>query len=151
MMDKYNIDFNNLDKQLNSPKRIKLASVEDRIEKVGFGIVRFLDDKNKLNLWQVVDGEYIVAMYDDQNEATTGNWSVETDKLNKSATIFYKNTPIKSVAFSELKIKEEDAENFKKVMPERLANNNKLVNSMLNSLDINYKKELLNKFPELNK
>lgn len=150
-MDKYNIDFNNLDKQLNSPKRIKLASVEDRIEKVGFGIVRFLDDKNKLNLWQVVDGEYIVAMYDDQNEATTGNWSVETDKLNKSATIFYKNTPIKSVAFSELKIKEEDAENFKKVMPERLANNNKLVNSMLNSLDINYKKELLNKFPELNK
>jgi hypothetical protein len=151
MMDKYTIDFNGLDKELNSPKRIKLADVKNRIEKVGFGIVRFIDDKNKLNLWQVVDGDYIVAMYDEQGETTTGNWAVEADRFNKSATIFYKNTPIKSLALSEIGIEEKEINDFKKVLPERLANNKQLVASMLNSLDINYKKELLSKFPELNK
>ena len=148
-MEKYGIDFGVLDKQLNAPKRIKLADVKDRIEKVGFGVVRFVDEKNKTNLWQVVDGEYIVAMYDDAPNATNGDWAIESDRLNKGATIFYKNTPIKSLAFSELGIKEEDVNTFKKVMPERLANNKALVRSVLNNIDATYRDELLGKYPEL--
>ena len=148
-MDKYTIDYNVLDEHFNAPKRIKLADVKDRIEKVGFGVVRFVDEKNKTNLWQVVDGEYIVAMYDDAPEAKTGDWSIESDRLNKGATIFYKNTPIKSIAFSEFGIKEEEVGTFKKVLPARLANNNALVKSMLNNIDSDYKEELIGKYPEL--
>lgn len=150
-MDKYTIDFNALDQTINAPKKIKLAEVKDRIEKVGFDVVRFVDDKNKLNLWQVVDGDYIVAMYDEPKEITTGNWSVESDRHNKSATIFYKDAPIKSIAFSELGIPEEEIKNFKSVLPERLSNNKDFVTSMLNSLDINYKKALFERYPELKK
>ena len=150
-MEKYTIDFNALDQTINAPKRIKLADVKNRIEKVGFDVVRFVDDKNKLNLWQVIDGEYIVAMYDEPKDVITGSWSVESDKSNKSATIFYKDAPIKSVAFSELGISEGEVNNFKAVLPERLSNNKDFVTSMLNSLDINYKKALFEKYPELKK
>lgn len=150
-MEKYSIDFNVLDKEINAPKRIKLADVKDRIEKVGFGVVRFTDEKNKTNLWQVVDGEYIVALYDDptaqQKEGAA--WSVESDKLNKSATIFYKNTPIKSVAFSELGVKDDEIKSFKEVLPERLASNKNLVKLMIESVDQDYRTALFAKYPEL--
>ena len=148
-MEKYGIDFNTLDKQFNAPKRIKLADVRGRIEKIGFGVVRFMDEKNKTNLWQIVDGEYIVAMYDDAPNTTNGDWSIESDKLNKGATIFYKNTPIKSLAFSEFGIKEDEVQTFKKVIPERLASNKSLVRSMLNNIDEKYRNELFGKYPEL--
>jgi len=151
-MEKYAIDINKLDKEINAPKRIKLADVNARIEKVGFGMVRFIDDKNKLNLWQIVDGEYIVAMYEDQADYKTANdWSIESDKLNKNATIFYKNSPIKSIAFSEFGIPEAEINTFKEVLPERLANNKELVNKMMNDIDAGYKVALFNKYPELNK
>ena len=148
-MEKYTIDFERLDKNLNKANRIKLADVHNRIEKVGFGVVRFMDDRNKTNLWQVVDNEYIVAMYDEPQLEATSSWSIESDKLNKNATIFYKNTPIKSLAFSELGIKESEINTFKTILPERLANNRELVRSMVNSLDGDYKDELLTKYPEL--
>ena len=151
-MEKYSIDFNVLDKEINAPKRIKLADVKDRIEKVGFGVVRFTDEKNKTNLWQVVDGEYIVAMYDDPTDQQNKEgvaWSVESDKLNKSATIFYKNTPIKSVAFFELGVKDDEIKSFKEVLPERLATNKNLVKLMIDSVDQKYRTELFTKYPEL--
>lgn len=147
-MDKYSIDFETLDKQINAPKRIKLADVKDRIEKVGFGMVRF-PTQDKMNLWQIVDGEYIVAMYDDKEDIANGNWSIESDKLNKSATIFYKNTPIKSVAFEEMNIPPEEVKSFKTVMTEKLASNKSLVTKMMNSVDEKYREELYSKYPEL--
>lgn len=150
-MNKYTLNYEVLDKEINAPKRIKLAEVQDRIEKVGFGIVRFFDDKNKTNLWQV-DGDYIIAMYDEdaQSENTkTGSWSVESDRLNKSATIFYNNVPIKSLAFSEIGVREDEVNTFKTVLPERLANNKELVKNMLNSVEQAYRDALINKFPEL--
>ena len=150
-MEKYGIDFGVLDKQLNAPKRIKLADVKDRIEKVGFGVVRFVDEKNKTNLWQVVDGEYIVAMYDEEEIVATAGWSVESDKFNKTATIFYKDMAVKNVAFAELGIAESDISNFKKVLPQRLASNQDLVRKMIESLDDTYKTIVVQAYPELTK
>lgn len=147
-MDKFKVDIEGLDKKLNEPKKIKIANVQHRLEKVGFGVVRFTDEKNKTNLWQVVDNEYIVALYDEPG-LTTESWAVEGDKLNKSATVFYKNIPIKSIAYAEYDIKEEDINTFKKVLPQRLATNKDLVSKMINSLDEQYKTEILAKFPEL--
>ena len=146
-MDKYSIDFSELNNNINAPKRIKLADVQDRIEKIGFGVVRFTEG-NQTKLWQI-DGDYIVAMYDDENKIN--NWSVETDKLNKNATIFYSNTPITTIALKELGVNESEVSLFKKLLPERLASNKNLVKSMLNSLGDKYRSEVVSKFPELTK
>jgi hypothetical protein len=124
-MDKYKVDIDNLDKVINAPKKIKLADVQDKIEKIGFGVVRFLDNSHSPKLWQV-DGDYIVAMYDEEKKVQS-DWTLESDKLNKSATIFYKNTPIKSLAFSEFNVKDDEVNTFKQIVVEKLANNKELV------------------------
>ncbi len=146
-MDKYSIDFSELNNNINTQKRIKLADVQDKIEKIGFGVVRFTEG-NQTKLWEI-DGDYIVAMYEDENKLN--NWSVETDKLNKNATIFYNNTPITTIALKELGVNESEVSLFKKLLPERLASNKNLVKSMLGSLDDKYRSEVTNKFPELTK
>jgi hypothetical protein len=147
------VDYNELEKTLSQSKMIKFANVQDRLEKVGFGLFRFVDDTNKLNLWQVnkaEDGtEYIVALYDEKSEVVKNSWSIEVDRFQKSATIFYKETPIKNVVFSEIGLNSSDANDFKKYLPERLASSQDLVNSMVNSLDENYKNKVLTKHPEL--
>ena len=147
------VDYNELEKTLSQSKMIKFANVQDRLEKVGFGLFRFVDDTNKLNLWQVnkaEDGtEYIVALYDEKAEVVKNSWSIEVDRFQKSATIFYKETPIKNVVFSEIGLNSSDANDFKKYLPERLASSQDLVNSMVNSLDENYKNKVLTKHPEL--
>ena len=148
LMDKYTVDLITLDSKINARKQIKLADVKDKIEKIAFDVVRFSDDSNVPKLWQV-QGDYIVAMYDENEEAVTGDWSVESDKLNKSATIFYKNTPLKNIKLAEVGIKEEEVENFKQYLPERLANNKELVKKMINSLDVKYKTKIASQFPEL--
>jgi len=151
-MDKYTVDFNEIENHFKDKERIKLADVEGQIEKVAFGVVRF-NDNVKTGLWEIVDGEdgnkYIAAMYDTDQKPTTGEWSVESDKLNKSATIFYKNTPITSLAFNELGISLEDVPSFNKALPERLATNKELVSKMLSDLPTEYKSKIVNLYPEL--
>jgi hypothetical protein len=152
-MSKPFFDYAELDKAINAPKLIKKASVETKLEKLGFGLVRFVDDANKLNLWQVVqseDGtEYIEALYDNVEDTIKTAWTVEVDSFNKSATIFYNKTPIKNVVFAELGLDPSESMNFKKHLPERLAANKELVKSMVNSLDESYKTRVLALYPEL--
>ncbi len=151
-MDKYTVDFTEIDSHLKNRERIKLADVENQIEKVAFGVVRFSNNV-KTGLWEIVDGEdgnkYIAAMYDTDKPATTGDWSVESDKMNKSATIFYKNTPITSLAFNEIGISAEEAPEFKKALPEKLASNQELVSKMISELPTEYKSKIVNLYPEL--
>lgn len=152
LMDKFTVDFTEIENHFKSKERIKLADVEDQIEKVAFGVVRF-NNNVKTGLWEIVDGEdgnkYIAAMYDTDQKPTTGDWSVESDKMNKSATIFYKNTPITSLAFNEIGINEEDVPDFKKALPTKLASNSDLVNKMLSDLPSEYKSKIVNLYPEL--
>ena len=150
---KSGIDYKELDNNLNKPKMIKVASVQDNLEKEGFGLVRFKDDANKLNLWQInkaEDGtEYIVALYEDVADVVKNSWTIEVDSFQKSATIFYKQTPIKNVIFTDIGLDPKEAVDFKKYLPEKLGANKELVKSMVNSLEENYKTQLLNKHPEL--
>lgn len=149
-MEKFQVDIDGVLNKLAAPKQIKLASIpKDRIEKVGFGVVRYTDETNKTGLWQI-EGDSIVAMYDDDKNVN-GNWAVESDKLNKSATIFYKNTQITNIKYAEIGIPAEDVVSFKRLLPERLANNKELVKTMLNSLDESYKNKLTTMYPELAK
>lgn len=153
-MDRYKVDFENVEKQLNAKKIYKLASVQDRIEKVGFGVVRFVDDSNKVSLWQIIKGddgnEYIEAMYDEEPEIIEKNaWTIETDKNVKTATIFYKNTPVKKIAFGELGIPAKEVGDFIRHTSERLSNDISLVRKMLGTLDENYRNVIVKRFPEI--
>jgi len=155
-MNKYNIDYDGLSNKFNAPKLYKLASVQDRIEHVGCGIVRFTDETNKVGLWQIQQDangeEYIAAMYEDtDNDVIKQSWSVKIDRLRKSATIFYKNAPIKNVIFAQLGIQDSDVNNFVRFLPNKLANDKEIVAKMLNEVDDNYKQKLINNFPELSK
>jgi len=153
-MDKYRVDLDGIVKQATAPKMYKLASVQDRIEKVGCGIVRFVDENNKVGLWKIMkddDGsEYIAAMYEDEPEnIVLGAWSVETDKMKKTATIFYKKAPVTNIVFAEVGIPDSDVESFLRHLPERLAKNKEVVRTMLSSIDAGYKSSLIKQFPEI--
>jgi len=154
-MDKHTINFDGLYTHFTAPKIYKLADVEDRIERIGCGVVRFMDEKNKTGLWQINqdhDGnEYIAAMYDDvgSEEVVKNSWSVEPDRLNKTATIFYKNTPLKSIASAELNLGENEWKEFISHLPERLASSKNVVSIVLKSLDETYRDSILKEHPEL--
>jgi hypothetical protein len=155
-MNKHNIDYEGLSNKFNTPKLYKLADVQDRIEHIGCGVVRFTDEANKVGLWQIQQGsngeEYIAAMYDDvDSDVVKHSWSIKVDRMRKSATIFYKNTPIKNVIFASLGIQDNDINNFVRFLPNKLANDKVIVAKMLNEVDENYKQKLINNFPELSK
>ena len=152
-MEKFSIDFGALNQTINAPKKIKLAEVQNQIEKVGFGVVRLQNPNNKTNLWKIED-DCIVAMYEDEDNlektaSVKNEWAIETDRLEKNATIFYKNTPITSIAFVDMGIPQEEAPLMKRLLPERLANNKQLVKLMINSLDESYKSKIVSMYPEL--
>jgi len=154
-MDKYRVDLDKVVGQVNAPKIYKLANVQDRVHKVGCGVVRFVDDNNKVGLWKIIkdenDGaEYIAAMYDDESESIVSNaWSIEKDKFSKTATIFYKGTPITNIVFAEVGIPGNEVETFLRHLPERLAKNKMVVQTMLKSISSEYKENLIKQFPEM--
>ena len=156
-MDKYKLDVNELERNLSAPKMMKLADVQNQVHKVAFDVVTFRDSPE--TLWKVVageDGDYIVADYQvadmqltasDNKEQVKTAWAVETDRLNKTATIFYKNTPITNINIATANI--DDVEDFKHRIPNMLQKEASLVTKMINSLDEVHKVQVLNLHPEL--
>jgi hypothetical protein len=154
-MDKFKLEADDLEKKLYAPKMIKLADVKDQVRKVAFDVVTFRN--NPEVLWKIIpgdDGEYIVANYpvpDDklisQSSTQKTAWSIETDRLNKIATIFYHNTPITNIDMIAAKI--SDPEDFKVRAPIMLQKNANLVKKMMKDLDESYKRQILNLYPEL--
>ncbi len=156
-MDKYKLDVNELERNLSAPKMMKLADVQNQVHKVAFDVVTFRDSPE--TLWKVVageDGDYIVADYQvadmqltasDNKEQVKTAWTVETDRLNKTATIFYKNTPITNINIAAANI--DDVEDFKHRIPNMLQKEASLVTKMINSLDQVHKVQVLNLHPEL--
>lgn len=153
-MEKFSVDIDRLYKTINAPKRIRLDLVKDQLKKVAFDVVTFRDQPE--SLWQITTGEdgnqYIVAMYSDSdNQKEVTAWSIQSDKLNKNATIFYKGTPVTSINFAQFGIKEEDVDDFKHSIPKALATNTNTVKSLLRSVDSVYSQKLASLHPELYK
>jgi hypothetical protein len=158
VMNKFAIDYQSLQGQLEHKKIYRLADVKDRIRKVAFDVVRFVDNDNIEGLWQIQhgsDGDYIVAMYDEAGpEAAvtkSSNWSVITDKSGANVNFFYKGTPIARLALATLGISQSDSNMVANYLPDRLASNPKLVSGLLRELSDEDRQELLVKYPELNK
>lgn len=148
-MDKFKIDYTEVANSLKPITKIAVSQVSDKLEKVGFGVVRY-NEGNKSSLWEIKDG-HIYALYDQEDsiEKQSNDWSVEPDKTGKFATVFYKDTAVKNIKFADYGVEPGDIRTFAKMLPERLANNTELVKKMLDSLDDNYKARLLEIHPEL--
>lgn len=151
-MSKFSVDYKGLDNTFN--KRVyKLSDVKDKLVKVAFDIVRFRDDDNSANLWQIQngeDGDYIVSMYDQEEVVKTASvnpWEVVSS--NNSLNIFYKGDQIAKVASDSFGLPADKVSLAESYLPKSLASNKKLVSSLLNTLPEITKNSVLNKYPEL--
>ncbi len=103
-------------------------------------------------MWQVQsadDGEYIVALYDGDNEKTASPWSVLVSKTAADLQVAYKGDPIVRVAAARLGIPSGELHKIPGYLPAKLAANKRLVQALLNELPESAKKEVLSKYPEL--
>lgn len=161
-MNKFAVDYSSLEKRLEQKKAYYLKDVKDKIEKVAFDIVRFRDsDGDEVKgLWQInqgPDGEYIVATYEEDNSemvveaSAPSDWKALSDKTGSFVNVFYKEEPVAKISVASLGIPESETFLMVRYLPERLASNKNLVNSLLGSMPEEQRYELVNKYPELNK
>ena len=156
-MSKSSIDYSSLENSLDKSKQkvYKLADVQHKIRKVAFDVVRFIDGTDIEGLWKVdktSQGEYILALYDEDNLEKTASvksdWKVLLSKQN-DLHVFYKNDPIIRLASHDLGVPEEELNLVPSYLPEKLANNSRLVRGLLNQLTDSERQELYKKYPEL--
>lgn len=162
-MEKFSLDYNKLYKDLNQPKRYKYADVKDKVTKVGFDVVRFMDPKDGEidTYWRIEKGEdgaeYIVATYDSSNFVTTATvspkskdcpWEVMASHVG-DLHIFYKNYPVTKIALSKLGLKKEDAVSISQYLPNKLASDQNMVNKLMKEVSLSDRNTLFEKFPEL--
>ena len=142
------IDYSKLEKNV-----YELSEVKHLLETVAFDIVRFKDSDKSADLWQVQsadDGDYIVAMYQpDEEEKTAALWDVTVSKTAGNLQISYKGDPIVRIASSKLGVPASEVHKVPEYLPSKLAENKKLVKALLNELQESAKKEVLKKYPEL--
>ncbi len=153
-MSKFALDYSGLEQKVYK-KAYRLSDVKDRIEKVAFDVVRFSDGDETSKLWQVQsadDGDYIVALYDDAEEAqktASSNWEVALNKSSTVIDVYYKGDPIVRVAASTLGIPSDELAFVSKYLPKKLAENKKLATALLSEAGESVKQELFKKYPEL--
>src|SRR5574338_1313629 len=149
-MPKFSIDYSGLAKL--TKKAYRLSDVKDQLETVAFDIVRFKDADKGAELWQVQsadDGDYIVALYQPEEEKKEAAWSVSINKTSAALQVSYKGDPLVRIAASKLGIPVSELSKVPGYLPEKLASNKKLVKALLNELPESTKKEVLNRYPEL--
>jgi hypothetical protein len=153
-MSKISIDYSALANQFTK-KAYRLSDVKDQLETVAFDVVRFKDGDKGADLWQVQsadDGDYIVALYDDEQEKTASAkspWGVLATKNGSHLQISYKGDPIVRLAGSKLGIPSTELHKAEEYLPEKLATNKKLVRALLSELSDVARLEVSRRYPEL--
>ena len=151
VMPKFSIDYSGLESKIYK-KAYRLTDVKDQLETVAFDIVRFKDNDKGAELWQVQsadDGEYIVALYNGEEEKIASLWDVAVTKTAGDLHVSYKGDPIVRVAASRLGIPRTELHRIPEYLPSKLAENKKLVKALLNELSASAKNAVLKKYPEL--
>lgn len=147
-------DFNALEQKISTSKVVRLADVQDRIEKVAFDVVRFQDNDGLDRLWQIQstpEGDVLVAMYeeeDDQLETKKGHWQAVSDR-DDNVNVFYKGDPIVRFATKDFGIPTDDTKMVCRYLPEKLANDQNFAASLLKDLPEKERTILFEKYPEL--
>jgi len=156
-MDKFAVDYSYIDKELNKPTIFKYEEVKDKLIKVAFDVVRFMDANEDIDgLWQIQktdEGEVIVAKYDDTAliapQMKESSWHVIPDRAKTSMNVFYKNEPIVRIASEELGIDGNFLSSLCKEAQIKLDLDKSFRAKLLNELSVDQKTDLLNRFPEL--
>ena len=160
-MEKFAVNYNNLQGDL-SPKSqtFTYEDVKDRLRKVAFDVVRFVEGDDISGLWQIQEtdeGEVIVAKYDDtsnfQVEKTASvhtNWGAFFDKSGENIHIFYKDSPVTKISLASVGIPVEDAPIVCEYLPNKLATNEMLMSNLLAEIPKTTLTELRKLHPELN-
>jgi len=152
-MDKYSLDYTTLDSTLSRPKYYRYEEVKDKLVKVAFDVVRFMDSDEIDGLWQVQktdDGDVIVAMYEQTpQKESKANWSAHTDKTGSYVNIFYKGAAVTAIDLEAIGVPREDSYIICENLPRKLASDSNFRNSMLDELAEQDRSELLREYPEL--
>ena len=130
----------------------RFSDVKDQIERVAFDIVRFKDNDKGADLWQIQnadDGDYIVALYNEESVVKESNWEVTLNKLSSNIQISYKGDPIVKIPSNKLGIPSSELKKIEEYLPSKLAENKKLVKMLLNELSASVKSDVLSKYHEL--
>jgi len=151
-MSKFGLDYSGLANQFTK-KAYRLSDVKDQLETIAFDIVRFKDGDKGAELWQVQsadDGDYIVALYDEEEEKTaSSHWSVLVTKNGSDLQISYKGDPLVRMSSAKLGIPSTELHQAEKYLPEKLATNKKLVKALLSELNDAARQEVSKRYPEL--
>lgn len=152
-MSKFSLDYSGLEQKVYK-KAFRLSDVKNRIERVAFDVVRFNDGDEASKLWQIQsadDGEYIVALYDDQEDSlkASSGWEITLNKTSSMIDVYYKGDPIVRVAASKLGIPNNELTFVSRYLPKKLAENKKLRTALLSEVNESVKQELYQKYPEL--
>ena len=157
-MSKYSVDYSGLAKL--TKKAYRLSDIKDQLEKVAFDVVRFKDGDHGAELWQVQsadDGDYIVALYDEEEAAVEKTaskesspvWGVLVTKNGSDLQVSYKGDPLVRLSAAKLGIPSHELHQAEKYLPEKLATNKKLVKALLNELNDAARQEVSKRYPEL--
>lgn len=150
-MKKFTLDYSSLEDTVYK-KAYRLSDVKNQLETVAFDVVRFKDSDKAADLWQVQssdDGDYIVSLYQTEEEVKTAQWEVLVNKTAGDLQISYKGDPLVRVSASKIGIPRAELSEVSNYLPSKLASNKKLVKALLNELSESAKKEVLSKYPEL--
>jgi hypothetical protein len=148
MPNKFAVDLSNVDQTLN-PKTRRVSQTQ--VVKVAFDIVRFPDDP-AAKLWKIENtdqGDYIIALYQDDETPKTGAWEVVLSKTSSTLNVFYKGEQITSLATSKIGIPASELDSVAGYLPAKLASSPSLVQSLLNDLPAASKQAVLTKYPEI--
>jgi|HubBroStandDraft_5_1064220.scaffolds.fasta_scaffold80735_2 hypothetical protein len=151
-MKNISIDYSALANQITK-KAYRLSDVKDQLETVAFDVVRFKDGDKGAELWQVQnaeDGDYIVALYEDEElDKTAATWDVLVTKNGSDLQVSYKGDPLVRISAAKLGIPRSELYKAEKYLPEKLASNKKLVRALLSELNEAARQEVSKRYPEL--
>lgn len=157
-MPKISLDLSGVADTLDK-KRFKFSEVSHKFEKVAFDVYRLKTASDMSELWQIQnndDGDYIVAVYNDEDEmvekvAKTASLNSPWSVVSKNADlhIFYKNDHCVKLAASSLGFGEADTSLVVRYLPQKLAENKDLVKALMKGIDKGTLEQLLVKYPEL--
>lgn len=157
-MDKFSLNYESLQSSISQPKMYKLADVKEKLEKVAFDVVRFMDGSEDIDkLWKIQqadDGnEFIVAMYNDEGtleaSAEKNEWHAAMNKTASHITVFYKGEPLTKVAASAFDANPEEVSALCRHLPKKLATDKSLTMALLNDLSEEERSALRERHPEL--
>ena len=153
---KTSLDLAKVSQVVNGNKSFRYSDVQNKLQKVAFDVVRFIDGSDIEGLWRIQkddQGEYIVATYDveqkiEKNANTSETWSTSVDRQDR-IHVFYKDKEAKSFSSSEVNLPNTASRTIAKTLQKKLASDNSFVRQFISSLDASVRTNLFSSYPEL--